>query len=426
MSKRKDRRCPFSRNLPRTGALTVALPVAVFTFILVSYSWLCPTACASNPTVWSLAWSDEFDGPSGSPVDSAKWSFDIGGSGWGNNELQSYTNRTANADLEGGFLVIKALKEDFTGPDGNPRHYTSARLLTRNKFTQAYGRFEARIKIPYGQGIWPAFWMLGDDLDTAGWPNCGEIDIMENIGREPSIVHGTLHGPGYSGANGVTASYPLPPSQKFSDDYHTFAVEWEPNVVRFYVDGLLYKTRTPADLPAGKAWVFNHPFFIILNVAVGGGFPGNPDATTVFPQLMKVDYVRVYQRTTPSNSPLLLTDEGSNRALALDSVTFKRDPFSVNGRYNFSADQRTRLMLLSANLDLEPGDGTAIVSVQADNANGPPYTLPVEWIGRLPNFDWITVVIAKLPDDLANANQALISITAHNQSSNTVLVSLSP
>jgi beta-glucanase (GH16 family) len=191
---------------------------------------------------------------------------------------------------------MRALKETHTSPDRIVRNYTSARLITRNKFTQTYGRFEARIKIPYGRGIWPAFWMLGDDIDTAGWPNCGEIDIMENSGREPSIVHGTLHGPGYSGANGVTASYALPSSQKFSDDYHTFAVEWEPNVMRFYVDGLPYKKRTPADLPAGKAWVFNHPFFLILNVAVGGRFPGNPDATTVFPQLMKIDYVRVYQR----------------------------------------------------------------------------------------------------------------------------------
>lgn len=425
MSKKKNRRS-FSSNLPRTGPLTVALPVVVFASILVSSSWFCSIASASNPTVWSLAWSDEFDGPSGSSVDAAKWSFDIGGGGWGNNELQSYTNRTANAKLQGGALVITALKESFIGPDNITRNYTSARLLTRNKFTQTYGRFEARIKVPYGQGIWPAFWMLGHNLDTAGWPNCGEIDIMENIGREPSIVHGTLHGPGYSGANGVTGSYALPPSQKFSDEYHTFAVEWEPNVIRFYVDGLLYKTRTPADLPAGKEWVFNHPFFLILNVAVGGAWPGNPDATTVFPQQMLVDYIRVYQRATPSSRPLLLTDEGSSRALALDSVTFKRDPFSVNSTYNFSSDQRTRLMLLSANLDLRPGDGPAIVAARADDGNGHLYPLPVEWIGRLPNFDWITVVIAKLPVELDNATQARISITALDQSSNSVLVSLSP
>src|SRR6267142_5499913 len=191
MPKRNDRRS----NL----RLIVALPVVLFTTILVSYSWLCPTACASNPTVWSLAWSDEFDGPNGSAVDSSKWSFDIGGNGWGNNELETYTNRTVNAHVENGLLVIKALRETFTGPDKIARNFTSARLLTRNKFSQTNGRFEARIKIPFGQGIWPAFWMLGDNISTAGWPTCGEIDVMENIGKEPSMVHGTFHGPGYSG-----------------------------------------------------------------------------------------------------------------------------------------------------------------------------------------------------------------------------------
>jgi len=371
--------------------------------------------------VWSLAWSDEFNGPNGSAPDSSKWSFDIGGNGWGNNELETYTNRLVNADLEGGSLVIKALKESFTGTDGISRNYTSARLLTRNKFTQTFGRFEARIKLPFGQGIWPAFWMLGDNIGTAGWPNCGEVDVMENIGREPSIVHGTFHGPGYSGAGGVSASYTLTNGKKFSDDFHTFAVEWEPNVMRFYVDGLLYKTRTPADLPAGTTWVFDHPFFIILNVAVGGTWPGNPDATTVFPQTMQVDYVRVYQRATPSSVPVLLSEEGTNRALALDSVTFRHEPFSLSNPLNFSSDQRTRLLLLSANLDLQPGDDASIVTAEA---NGFPLT--VEWVGRLPNFDWITVVIARLPNELENSNQALISLTARNQSSNQVVVALSP
>ena len=135
---------------------------------------------------------------------------ETGGGGWGNNELETYTSRTANAELQDGALVIRVLKEPLTGSDNITRNYTSARLVTRNKFTQTYGRFEARLKVPYGQGIWPAFWMLGNDLDSAGWPKCGEIDIMENIGREPATVHGTLHGLGYSGANGVTASYTLP------------------------------------------------------------------------------------------------------------------------------------------------------------------------------------------------------------------------
>lgn len=295
MLRRKNRRSHFNRLLPRISALTVAFRIFVLISLLVSSSLLYSTASA-NPRVWSLTWSDEFDGPKGSPADSSKWSFDIGGGGWGNNELQTYTNRLANAELQHGALVIKAIKETYTGPDNITRNYTSARLLTKKKFTQTYGRFEARIKVPFGQGIWPAFWMLGENIDTLGWPNCGEIDIMENIGKEPSIAHGTLHGPGYSGGNGISASYRLHSGRKFSDNYHNFAVEWEPNEIRFYVDGDLYKTRTPADLPAGKMWVFNKPFFIILNVAVGGGFPGNPDATTTFPQTMHVDYVRVYQR----------------------------------------------------------------------------------------------------------------------------------
>jgi beta-glucanase (GH16 family) len=267
--------------------------------VVLSAAALCVNVClaagAARSGGWRLVWNDEFDRPAG--IDLAKWSFDVGGGGWGNDELQSYTSRTDNAELQAGALVIRALKETFAGTDNLTRSYTSARLLTKIKFTQTYGRYEARIKVPYGQGIWPAFWMLGNDIESAGWPSCGEIDVMENIGKEPSIVHGTLHGPGYSGANGLTATYALPKSRKFSDDYHTFAVEWEPNQIRFYVDGHHYKTQTPADLPVGKTWVFNHPFFLILNVAVGGRFPGNPDATTIFPQLMRVDYVRVYKRS---------------------------------------------------------------------------------------------------------------------------------
>jgi beta-glucanase (GH16 family) len=287
------------RNFPLNGrcsqrAFTGSRLVAVVLSACLSAN---PIARASSAAGWTLVWSDEFDGPSGSAVNSSKWSFDIGGNGWGNKELETYTSRAANSHLSDGRLVIKALKETFAGPDGITRHYTSARLITKNKFSQAYGRFEARIRIPYGQGIWPAFWLLGNNIDTAHWPNCGEIDIMENIGKEPGIVHGTFHGPGYSSGNGVTAAYALPADQKFSADFHTFAVEWEPNVIRFYVDESLYKTRTPSDLPAGASWVFDHPFFIILNVAVGGGWPGNPDGTTVFPQQMLVDYVRVYQRT---------------------------------------------------------------------------------------------------------------------------------
>jgi beta-glucanase (GH16 family) len=244
---------------------------------------------------WVLTWSDEFDGADGSAPDPAKWSMETGGGGWGNNELEYYTARRTNSRVEKGNLVIEALQEKFTGPDGITREYTSARLKTEKLFTQKYGKFEARIRIPKGQGMWPAFWMLGDDIPTAGWPACGEIDIMENIGFEPGKIHGTIHGPGYSGGKSLGAPYAVVGGD-VADDFHVFAVEWEPNEIRFYVDGHLYETRTPADLPAGTRWVFDHPFFLILNVAVGGGWPGNPDASTKFPQQMLVDYVRVYSR----------------------------------------------------------------------------------------------------------------------------------
>jgi beta-glucanase (GH16 family) len=216
---------------------------------------------------------------------------ETGGGGWGNNELESYTSRPENAKVQDGNLVITAIQENFTGTDGITRPYTSARLKTQGKFDQKYGRFEARIKIPAGQGIWPAFWMLGNNIDTAQWPSCGEIDIMENIGKEPSMVHGSLHGTGFDS----TATYTLS-TGKFADDFHVYAVEWEPGVVRFYVDGNLYDTRTSANVPAGGTWAFDHPFFLLLNVAVGGNWPGSPDGTSTFPQTMLVDYVKVYTK----------------------------------------------------------------------------------------------------------------------------------
>ncbi|HLM56452.1 MAG TPA: glycoside hydrolase family 16 protein [Pyrinomonadaceae bacterium] len=279
-------RAPF-----RTGALLFAASLAV----------VLSAGSVRAQTGWTLAWADEFNGPAGAAVDSAKWGFDVGGGGWGNRELEYYTDSTRNASTDGaGNLRIVAIKETLARKAARCWYgqcqYTSARLLTKGRFQQTYGRFEARLKIPYGQGIWPAFWMLGANIDPAGWPACGEIDIMENIGREPAVVHGTLHGPGYSGAAGVGAPYSLTTGQRFADDFHTFAVEWEPGAIRWYVDNQLYQTRTSADLPAGSAWVFDHPFFMILNVAVGGNWPGSPDATTTFPQTMLVDYVRVYRR----------------------------------------------------------------------------------------------------------------------------------
>jgi beta-glucanase (GH16 family) len=200
--------------------------------------------------------------------------------------------------VEQGNLVLTAIKESYTGKDGT-RAYTSGRIESHKKFELQYGRVEARIKIAKGQGIWPAFWMLGSDYLTNGWPNCGEIDIMENIGSEPDKVHGSLHGPGYSGGAPLSGVYTLPNHARFSDDFHVFAVDWKPGEMRFYVDGKLFETQKASDLPEGKRWVFDHPFYVIFDLAVGGYWPGVPDATTTFPQTMLVDYVRVYKLGSP-------------------------------------------------------------------------------------------------------------------------------
>ena len=257
-----------------------------------------PPPPSPPPAEWTLVWSDEFTGAAGSAVDPTKWVAETGGNGWGNQEREYYTAGTANASLDGdGKLVITAKAEPPNSPltcwYGACR-YTSARLITKSKFETTYGRFEARIQIPRGQGIWPAFWMLGANIDDVGWPQCGEIDIMENIGREPNIVHGTAHGPGYSGGNGLSGSYSL--SSDFADGFHVFVVEWSATEIRWFVDGKEYKGVSLSGIPTGGRWVFDHPFFLILNVAVGGVWPGNPDGTTVFPQQMLVDYVRVFKR----------------------------------------------------------------------------------------------------------------------------------
>jgi len=278
-----------------TKTCSVVFGILVFLNTTFSSGSSSRSAPPPSPSGYVLTWSDEFNGANGSLPDASKWVMETGGGGWGNDELETYTNRAQNAHVQDGNLVITSIKEKYTGPDGIPRDYTSARLKTLGKFDQKYGRFEARMKIPQGQGMWPAFWMMGSNIHAVDWPNCGEIDIMENIGKEPPMVHGSMHGPGYFGGNGLSADYTLA-SGKFADDFHVFAIEWEANVVRFYVDSTLYETRTPADLPAGKTWVYDHPFFILLNVAVGGDWPGSPDNSTQFPQTMLVDYVRVYSK----------------------------------------------------------------------------------------------------------------------------------
>jgi len=237
----------------------------------------------------TLLWSDEFTGPAGQAPDPTKWSFDVGGDGWGNQQLEYTTARPQNVALDGaGHLAITARAEAYMG-----KSYTSGRINTLAHFAHAFGRFEARMQLPSGQGMWPAFWLLGNNQPSVGWPACGEIDVIENKGQEPNIVHGTVHGPGYSGANGITAAHTVP-GAPLSADFHVYAIEWFANLIVFSVDGNTYFTLTPQQLPSGTQWVFDHPFGVILDLAVGGTFVGSPDATTPFPQTLLVDYVRVY------------------------------------------------------------------------------------------------------------------------------------
>ena len=260
--------------------------------LLLCASFPLTTAIAQPP--WQLVWSDEFNGAANSPPDPAKWTYDLGNNnGWGNRELETYTNELLNAHTDGkGNLVIHAqpVRSD-------PTTYTSARIKTQGLFAASPGgRVEARIKAPAGAGMWPAFWMLGNTFNNRNWPQCGEIDIMESIGKEPAMNHGSRHGPGYSGGKPKTAIYTVPNGKKFADDFHTFAIDWTPTSVTFYVDDVAYNTVHDTDIPAGTQWVYDQPFFLLLNVAVGGNFAGPVDASTVFPQEMLVDYVRVYKR----------------------------------------------------------------------------------------------------------------------------------
>lgn len=242
-------------------------------------------------------WSDDFNGPAGSPPSPSNWSFDLGAWGSGDGELQTYTGNAANVSLDGnGDLAITALKQSSTGPDGLTRHYTSARLETAGLFSFTYGEVEARMKIPAGQGLWPAFWLLGDDINSVGWPASGEIDVMEMLGQDTSRVYGTVHGP----ASGSTPNYQVQGQEvspgSLADAFHTFGVIWQAGRITWTLDGVAYATVTPSDLAPGQRWVFDgHPFHLILNLAVGGSWPGPPNASTPLPSTLSVDWVRVYQ-----------------------------------------------------------------------------------------------------------------------------------
>lgn len=280
-------RIKIQKNSIMKKAENIIRSTAIFSFLLLILFGCVKEAKQTLPErSWELVWSDDFTGTAGNTPDNTKWSFDIGGGGWGNNELQTYTNNANNIKLDGnGKLVITAIS--------NPSGFTSARIKTKGLFSQAYGRFEARIKTPTGPGIWPAFWMLGANIDTKPWPQCGEIDIMEQRGQQPSITHGTLHGPGYSGGNSIGKAYGLT-TGRFDTDYYIYAVEWGENYIDFFVNDFLYQRLTPENVTG--EWVYNQPFFLLLNVAVGGNFVGFPTTGTPFPQSMYVDFVKVYKQ----------------------------------------------------------------------------------------------------------------------------------
>ena len=251
-------------------------------------------ACVDpNPSdgEWLLTWEDDFEGDAGAPPDGDVWVHDVGGGGWGNNQLEFNTDRVENAALDGqGHLAITALREAYEGND-----FTSARLKTKGRFDQAGGRFEARIRLPEGQGLWPAFWLLGANIDEVGWPWCGELDVLEAQGEVPATVYGTAHGPGASGAGGIGGHYTLSDGS-FADDFHDLAVEIDPGHVAWYVDGVLYQRLSEGDLPPNAVWIYDEPIFVLLNLAVGGHFVAPPTDATPFPATMLVDWVRVSER----------------------------------------------------------------------------------------------------------------------------------
>jgi len=247
----------------------------------------------ASTTAAKTLFSDDFSAPAGTLPDSSKWTAVTGGNGWGNQELETYTKRASNGSTDGaGNLAITARHETYTGTDGRTRNYTSARLETRNKFEFQYGTAEARMRIPAGQGLWPAFWALGTNIGTVGWPLCGEIDVLENLGSEPDIAHATVHAANTIGdawLSGTPTTAPAP----LSAGYHSYGLVWGPNAIEVTLDGRTFMSVSASDVAPTNLWNFNPPFYLLLTLAVGGSWPGAPDATTAFPATMSVDYVRV-------------------------------------------------------------------------------------------------------------------------------------
>ena len=290
---------PVSSRLSSIGAMLVgaALACAAGAPVIVVPA---PPPPPPPPPPWALVWSDEFDGPAGSSVDTTKWHFDLGDGcpgvcGWGNNEKEYYRSDTSNIQLNGSsqLQIVARVATDSIRCYYSPRcKYTSAKITTNGKMFADQGRVEARIKLAGGQGLWPAFWMLGKNIGTVGWPTCGELDIMENKGSQTTVTSSAVHGPGYSGNTPFAHTY----SPGATTDYHVYAVEWDSQSIHYFVDSAEHYSVTKASVLQHGNWVFDQQFFVILNLAVGGNFDRDPQSDAIFPATMLVDYVRVYKR----------------------------------------------------------------------------------------------------------------------------------
>lgn len=378
------------------------------TFTILRLLFIANFVCLSillNAQCSTLVWADEFDGTT---LDLTKWTPQIGDGcdinlcGWGNNELEYY--RAENATVSNGTLKIIAKRENF-----GTRNYTSARLRTINKGDWTYGRFEARMKLPTSQGMWPAFWMLSTDEPYGGWPRSGEIDIMELVGKEPDRSYGTIHyGNPFPNNSSQGANFQLN-SGTFSDAFHTFAIEWEAGVIRWYVDDFLFLTKTTADV-APLTWPFNQRFHFLLNLAVGGNWPGNPNGSTTFPQTMEVDYVRVYNGKFPSiTGKRKVANQASNEVYTLSNVpTGSTVTWAVPAGANIVSGQNTNS--ITVKWGNSSGDVVATISNACSNRQITLNVLVEAPIGRefsFKNFDQtplITLLSASgtLSENVAN------------------------
>ena len=342
-----------------------------------------------GPAGWGLVWSEEFNEPAGTLPNPQNWSYEIGdGSrngipGWGNEELQYYTDEAANAATDGQGNMVLTVREADGSLDCyyGPCDYTSARLISKRKAEFAYGRIEARIRVPEGQGLWPAFWSLGTDIDLVNWPQTGEIDFMEFVGRLPNEVFGTIHGPGYNGGGSYGNIYTF--AEPVYNDFHTFSVEWEPDLIKWYVDGILYHSATPADVDPNE-WVFNDPVFLLLNVAIGGNFGGEVGDDIELPQSMQVDYIRVYQADDTAErfeSGFVDSVVGWQR-VELPFSSFARSAMQPPGApddglnlhevwgYGFALPQGGSLLLDDVRLQVPPPPTEIVVSNLNDSGDG--------------------------------------------------------